>query len=41
VPEGVKAKLASDYPMDRARGYRVGELRGAVSIKQPMAIPLP
>ena len=36
LPEGVKAKLASDYPMDRARGYRVGELRGAVSIKQPM-----
>jgi len=41
LPEGVKAKLASDYPMDRARGYRVGELRGAVSIKQPVAIPLP
>lgn len=40
LPEGVKAKLASDYPLDRARGYRVGELRGAVSIKQPMAIPL-
>jgi len=40
LPEGVKAELASNYPMDRARGYRVGELRGAVSIKQPMAIPL-
>jgi len=40
LPEGVKAKLASEYPMDRARGYRVGELRGAVSIKQPLAIPL-
>ena len=40
IPEGVKAKLASDYPADRATGYQAGELRGAVSIKQPMAIPL-
>jgi len=40
IPAGVKAKLASDYPMDQATGYQQGELRGAVSIKQPMAIPL-
>ena len=40
IPAGVKAKLASDYPADRATGYQAGELRGAVSIKQPMAIPL-
>ncbi len=41
VPAAVRSKLASDYPMDRATGYRQGELRGAVSIKQPMDIPLP
>ena len=40
IPAGVKAKLASDYPADRATGYQAGELRGAVSIKQPMEIPL-
>jgi hypothetical protein len=26
--------------MDRATGYRAGDLRGAVSIKQPMDLPL-
>ncbi|MCF6235181.1 MAG: DUF3365 domain-containing protein [Gammaproteobacteria bacterium] len=41
IPDGLKAKLNADYPMDQALGYQVGELRGAVSIKQPMAIPLP
>jgi hypothetical protein len=41
IPAGVRAKLATEYPMDRASGYREGELRGAVSIKQPMDIPLP
>jgi hypothetical protein len=41
IPAGVRAKLATEYPMDRATGYREGELRGAVSIKQPMDIPLP
>jgi len=40
MPAGVKAKLASEYPMDEATGYQQGELRGAVSIKQPMDIPL-
>ena len=40
IPAAVKAGLAADYPMDRATGYQQGELRGAVSIKQPMAIPL-
>jgi len=40
IPAGVKAGLAAEYPMDRATGYRQGELRGAVSIKQPMDIPL-
>lgn len=40
IPDGVKARLASNYPHDRATGYQVGELRGAVSIVQPLAIPL-
>jgi len=40
IPAGIKAGLAAEYPMDRATGYQQGELRGAVSIKQPMAIPL-
>ncbi len=40
IPDGIKAKLASVYPHDRATGYQVGDLRGAVSIIQPLDIPL-
>ena len=40
IPDGVKAALDTAYPHDLARGYKLGELRGAVSIKQPMDIPL-
>jgi hypothetical protein len=40
IPEGVKAGLAQFYPEDRASGYALGELRGAVSIRQPLDIPL-
>jgi hypothetical protein len=40
IPDGVKAALASNYPHDRATGYQVGELRGAISIVQPLDIPL-
>lgn len=40
IPDGVEARLASAYPQDRATGYQVGELRGAVSITQPLDIPL-
>ncbi|HEY9149460.1 MAG TPA: DUF3365 domain-containing protein, partial [Gammaproteobacteria bacterium] len=36
IPTAVQEQLASHYPMDRAVGYGEGELRGAVSIKQPM-----
>lgn len=36
----VKAELQQHYPFDRATGYRLGELRGAISIKQPLDIPL-
>lgn len=35
VPQ-VKAKLALEYPHDRAFGYVLGQIRGAVTIKQPM-----
>ncbi len=31
----VREALARDYPADRATGYAVGQLRGAISIKQP------
>ena len=40
MSDGLKVKLKAEYPMDQATGYKVGELRGAVSIKQPMSIPL-
>lgn len=40
IPEKVKQALDSQYPFDQARNYHIGDLRGAVSIKQPMAIPL-
>lgn len=32
----VKAKLSEVYPQDKATGYTVGMLRGAVSIKKPL-----
>jgi len=35
LPE-VEMILEEQYPHDRARNYKVGDLRGAVSIKQPM-----
>ena len=40
IPPAVKSELEKAYPYDRATGYKQGELRGAVSIKQPMDIPL-
>ena len=36
----VRAELQRHYPFDRATGFQTGELRGAVSIKQPLDIPL-
>jgi len=36
IPEAVKAVLNADYPHDAAINYKAGELRGAVSIKQPI-----
>lgn len=34
IPDAVKARLAADYPHDRATGYALGQIRGAVTIKQ-------
>lgn len=36
IPEGVKAKLAAEYPNDQAIGYLPNMLRGAVSLKKPL-----
>ena len=36
IPEPIRAMLKKHYPFDDATGYKVGELRGAVSIKQPL-----
>ncbi|HHJ34947.1 MAG TPA: DUF3365 domain-containing protein [Gammaproteobacteria bacterium] len=40
IPAEVRAELEKNYPFDQATDYKPGELRGAVSIKQPMDIPL-
>lgn len=37
MPESIKTILKQHYPFDAATGYQVGDLRGAVSIKQPFA----
>jgi len=36
IPDQVRAKLAIEYPYDRATGYGLGQVRGAVTIKQPV-----
>jgi len=36
IPESIRIILKQQYPFDRAFGYKAGELRGAVSIKQPL-----
>lgn len=35
-PDSVKARLSEDYPHDKATGYSVGQIRGAVSIKRAL-----
>ncbi|MBN4073712.1 MAG: hypothetical protein COC05_02185 [Gammaproteobacteria bacterium] len=35
ISEAMRTKLETLYPHDKATGYKVGDLRGAVSIKQP------
>lgn len=36
IAPAVKAQLAAEYPMDRATGYRLGQVRGAVTVKRPL-----
>lgn len=36
IPEPIKKILTKHYPFDSATGYKAGDLRGAVSIKQPL-----
>lgn len=36
MDDGVKARLAADYPLDKATGYAPGMLRGIVSIKRSL-----
>lgn len=36
IPDGVKARLAADYPLDKATGYAPGMVRGIVSIKRSL-----
>ena len=36
ISPAVQAKINTLYPHDKATGYKVGDLRGAVSIKQPL-----
>jgi hypothetical protein len=36
IPDGVKARLAAEYPNDKATGYNIGDLRGAVVVKRAL-----
>ena len=36
ISPAVKASLAEQYPHDRAIGYAIGQVRGAISIKRPI-----
>ncbi|TAN85392.1 MAG: DUF3365 domain-containing protein [Gallionella sp.] len=36
IPDNVKTRLSEEYPYDKATGYSVGQIRGAVSIKRPL-----
>lgn len=36
IPESIRIMLKQQYPFDAATGYKAGELRGAVTIKQPL-----
>jgi hypothetical protein len=40
IPQTVQNSIAQFYPQDQAVGYAIGELRGAVSIRQPLEVPL-
>jgi predicted glycoside hydrolase/deacetylase ChbG (UPF0249 family) len=36
IPETIGAVFKNNYPFDAATGYKAGDLRGAVNIKQPL-----
>ena len=36
MPDGVKARLAAEYPLDKATGYGPGMVRGIISIKRTL-----
>lgn len=36
IDDSVKASIAKNYPHDRATGYVLGQVRGAISIKRPV-----
>ncbi len=36
IADAVKAKLASEYPQDKATGYAPGMIRGIVSVQRPL-----
>lgn len=40
ISAGLKALLASEYPEDKATGYSVGEVRGAISVKRKLDVVL-
>ncbi len=35
-PPAVKEKLSALYPQDKAMGYSVGQIRGAMTIRKPL-----
>lgn len=37
IDPAVKARIAAQYPADKATGYRSGDLRGAISVTVPQA----
>lgn len=39
IPAAVRAVLAKHYPRDRATGFAAGDVRGAVSVRIPLAAP--
>lgn len=36
IDPAVRARLQAEYPHDRATGYAVGQIRGAITIKRPL-----
>ncbi|MDD5242241.1 MAG: DUF3365 domain-containing protein [Sulfuricella sp.] len=36
IPQNVKDALNSEYPHDKATGYTLGQIRGALTIKRPL-----